>query len=460
MGDTGSLGDSAFATPTADKSGSLSYTCRTRVGRASPQRSEGERVWSCDQKALNRKQDVTIQAKPQVRSGVLLLLVVAVAVVFRLLTFGPPELNGFDESVYTHYGEVLGRGGIAGVRAVSERWALDETLRLGPLPFRVAFIGTGALVCRLLGDYTPFGFALVSCLGGLALILASLLLARRWLAHPTAVIVAGLLCTVSPLATGLSRRALQDSGFAALVILAFWSLDRFIERRQRLDALVLGIVLFLGFLTKESMLFVYPLLLVLFLAREGHHRREGLGVLLAALAVAPLAALGVMITMAGSFKVLYATYSTYSELQHTIPYAVAYQRGPWFRYVVDFLLISPAVVLLVGVSGMARDIFVKQGRVVLGAVLIAGLVVFACLPLMNLRIVLFLDTPLRILAAGGIVALGCKLGKTPRQGMLISAGLAAIVMLLDLVQFHTFFIRAGVYDPVTVNLVKALEFMP
>jgi len=39
-------------------------------------------------------------------------------------------------------------------------------------------------------------------------------------------------------------------------------------------------------------------------------------------------------------------------------------------------------------------------------------------------------------------------------------GVAAIAMLLDLVQFHTFFVSGGVYDPVTANLIKALGFMP
>ena len=172
------------------------------------------------------------------RDSVLILIVMAAVVAFRLLTFGPPELNGFDEGVYTHYGEVLGQHGVAGLKAVAARWADDEVLRQGPLPFRVAFIGAGAICCRLVGEFSPFGFALVSFAGGVLLALAGMLLAKRWLNSRAGVVLVGLVCGASPLATGLSRRALQDSGFAALVVLALWSLDRFIEKRQIRDATV------------------------------------------------------------------------------------------------------------------------------------------------------------------------------------------------------------------------------
>jgi len=396
----------------------------------------------------------------RLRAGTVLLLVLAAVMGFRLLTFGPPDLNGFDESVYTHYGEVLGRGGVSGLRRVAENWASHEQLRKGPLPFRVAFIGAGALCCRVLGEYRPFGFALVSLVGGLLLAVAGVLLARRWMNGIAGPVVAGVLCGVSPLATGLSRRALQDSMFAALVVLAFWSLDRFMEKRQGRDAAALGSVLFIGFLTKESMLFVYPLLLAIFLIRGGLRNRQGIAPLAAAIILPPVAALGVMAYVAGSLQGLMSTYSTYSEMQRTIPYALAWQQGPWFRYLVDFMLISPVVVLLAAVGATSAGAFSGRGRALLATVLVLGLAVFSCLPLLNLRIVLFLDTPLRILAAGGVVALGQRFGRNAREATLILVGVAAIAMLLDLVQFHTFFVSGGVYDPVTANLIKALGFMP
>ena len=394
------------------------------------------------------------------RAGLALVLVVAAVVAFRLLTFGPPELNGFDESIYTHYGEVLGRGGVAGLRHVAERWADHEQLSKGPLPFRVAFIGAGALSCRLLGEYKPFGFAVVSLIGGLLLAVAGVLLARRWMSGTVGPVVAGVLCGVSPLATGLSRRALQDSMFAALVVLAFWSLDRFMEKRQVRDAAVLGVTLFLGFLTKESMLFVYPLLMAIFLIREGYRDRQQIVPLAVAVILPPVAALGVMAYVAGSLQGLMSTYSSYSEMQRTIPYALAWQQGPWFRYLVDFLLISPVAVLLAVVGAASMRAFCGRGRALLATVLVLGLAIFSCLPLLNLRIVLFLDTPLRILAAGGVVALGQKFGRNAREATLVLVGVAAVAMLLDVMQFHTFFISGGVYDPITANLVKALGFMP
>ncbi len=401
-----------------------------------------------------------MQTKGPVRDSVWLLVVVAAVVVFRVLTFGPPTLNGFDESVYTHYSEVLGEQGVAGLRSVVADWACDETLRVGPLPFRVAFIGAGAACCRVLGEYSPFGLALVSFAGGIVLMLAGILLAQRWMSGRVDVVIAGLLCGVSPLACGMSRRALQDSGFAALVVLTFWSLDRFLERRRVGDVLLLGVTIFLGFLTKESMLFVYPLLLAVFLMRGGYRERRRLGALAAAVVLAPAAALGVMIAVAGSLWLLLSTYFTYSELQRSIPYAQMWQSGPWFRYIVDFMLISPVVMLLAVVGATSTGVFERRSRSLITAVLVLGIAMFSCLPLLNLRIVLFLDTPLRLLAAGGIMAVGQKLGGTQRKGVWIAAGIAGIVVLLDLVQFHTFFIKAGIYDPVSFSLMQALGFAP
>ncbi len=340
------------------------------------------------------------------------------------------------------------------------RWTDDEVLRMGPLPFRIAFIGAGAAVCRFLGEYTPFALALVSLAGGVLLVVAGMLLARRWVVLPGGVVIAGILLATSPLATGLSRRGLQDSCFAALVVFALWVLDRFLESRKAREAWGLGAVLLLGFLTKETMAFIYPMLLALFIVRQGHKQSKGLAHLAGALVAAPGVATAIFAVVAGSVGALLSTYSSYSAMQRTIPYALAFQGGPWFRYVVDFVLVSPLVVLLaVGGLALGRKA-VDRSTLPAAAVILVGLATFTFLPLKNLRIVLFLDVPLRILAAGAIVSLCDLLGDRPRLHRVGLAAITAGVVLVDLLLFARIFVAAGVYDPITANLVKALGFAP
>ncbi len=385
-------------------------------------------------------------------------LIALCACAYRVLTLGPVALNGFDEHAYLFFIKTFAAKGFAGLRELIAQFPVNENLSKGPLPFRIGFIVAGWLSCLLLGSYSVESLAALSFIAGILTIAVAYLLLKEWFSRGTA-FTAALLLIVSPLMTGLSRRALQDPFFALIVVTAMWLYHLSWTRPRFSTLLFLAAALLAGFLTKESMLFLYPA----FAAAALYYRQTvpvnpGFRIAIPFL-IAPALYACFCSWLAGGFHNVFSAYAAYAAMQDTIAYALKFQKGPWFRYMVDFMLVSPATCLL-SVAGMicaARDTDTR-GRSFSAIYLLGGLAVFSILPLLNLRMVLFLDLPLRALAALGILALA----RTLTPGRAFSAGviaLTAIILALDVSQFFRLFVMAHVYDPVTSALIAANGFV-
>jgi hypothetical protein len=138
-------------------------------------------------------------------------------------------------------------------------------------------------------------------------------------------------------------------------------------------------------------------------------------------------------------------------------YAIAYSQGPWFRYLIDFFLLSPFTALLA-----IGYFFTAGGQQVdrfLGRCTLLLFVVFSLMALKNVRYVSFLDIPMRILAV-------LTLGSLSHHSAIAKFGermlIVAVVLLAayDLYLFYTIFIHGAVYDPVTANLARAERLIP
>src|SRR5438874_1496704 len=134
-------------------------------------------------------------------------------------------------------------------------------------------------------------------------------------------------------------------------------------------------------------------------------------------------------------------------------YAVQFQGGAWYRYLVDFTLLSPCIVALM--FGRIFNID-KESRFDFFWALLLG---FSFLAMstpsygMSLRYAAYWDLPLRWLAASQLLQLP---GKFPRIKPLFAlAGLVLILAAVDLFQYWRYFVHAGIYDPVTFKLIYA-----
>ena len=136
-------------------------------------------------------------------------------------------------------------------------------------------------------------------------------------------------------------------------------------------------------------------------------------------------------------------------------YSLRFGSGPWYRYVVDFLLLSPWTMLLyltwLGMLAAARRTDFR-------------LLVWALLPILYLvglsptvrfvRWAMPLDVPIRL---GCVLAVWSLL-----RGRLAGARPVAIglLMLVDIGSFLAIFVTANVYDPTSDLLLWSRHFLP
>jgi hypothetical protein len=169
--------------------------------------------------------------------------------------------------------------------------------------------------------------------------------------------------------------------------------------------------------------------------------------------------LGVLIlaSLLGGIVEWITFYRMYAQRSGRIPYVIQFQDGAWYRYLIDFTVLSPCVVALV--FGRIFDIN-KQSRADLFWALFIGFSFLAMSGVrygMSLRFAAYWDEPLRWLAGSQLIVLGSRLSARGRGPILIGA--MTLVMVVDLAQYHRFFVRAQIYDPVSSHLLRASKLV-
>src|SRR5437588_3009050 len=137
------------------------------------------------------------------------------------------------------------------------------------------------------------------------------------------------------------------------------------------------------------------------------------------LVAAPLIYFLIEIGICGGIGNFIDIYRTYASRQQKLEYTVHYEKGPWFRYLVDLLAIAPAV-FVAGIIGMSApvDEASRHGRNLALIYFLGALLLFSQLPIINVRLVLFLDMFLRLGAVLGASYLASSGGRTWVRGVL------------------------------------------
>jgi Dolichyl-phosphate-mannose-protein mannosyltransferase len=394
-------------------------------------------------------------APMQFRNWLLLLLIIAVAV--RLPTMFGVQRSGWDERAYAVFAETLDQGGVTGIRRWIHDYPTNESLQKSPPMLRVGFLVPAMLICKVLGNFSPDSVAWLSFASGIGLILlgthfTDLLVGRKF------ALSCGILLVTSPLAAGLSRRGTQD-GYTALVFLAcLYFFHNCWTRRTIAAHVALAFFLCLALLTKEAALFLYVIMAIAALYYFWAMKLRPRFWLLAAVVVAPIIYFVVEIAICGGVGNLLDSYRTYAALQSKLDYTVRYEKGPWFRYLVDFLAISPFVFVsaIIGLAAASAENSVRHGRELALIYLVGSILLFAQLPIINVRLVLFADVFLRLGAVLGISYVASLFG-TKRMQLAIF-GLLGVFIISDAFQFYQIFVKANLYSPTTFLLLRAEGF--
>jgi hypothetical protein len=171
--------------------------------------------------------------------------------------------------------------------------------------------------------------------------------------------------------------------------------------------------------------------------------------------------LPIFIVAAGGLEPLLTTTRTVLESPKTNLYAIQFCGGPWYRYLIDYLCLSPFPTLL-GV--LASSVLIEHVRAglwprpqIFFAVVGAGLLTEQAFLIKNVRYMVALELPLRFLALSWLLHLGAGLSRQLRW--LLVGSVVAILCVLD-GQTFALWVQARGYDPVSSLLLQMRGIVP
>ncbi|MFH0764548.1 MAG: glycosyltransferase family 39 protein [Candidatus Omnitrophota bacterium] len=387
--------------------------------------------------------------------GIVIAGIFAAGIFLRLNFLNIPDYRGgTDEGYYLRYAACLAQAQDASIKKLSDAYIRNKEWQLFPNPLRAGYILISAWWMKLLGRFDFKALSYLSSLFGILSLFACYFFTRR-LFGPRIALLGLILLAASPINLALSRRALQDSAVYFFTIMAVWLFYESLERRGLLFKILFALSFFAAIAVKESSVLVLVFFVVfIFLDKrlfDGQLKSlQSLFILFLVLA----AVFFMYIKITGSADKLFQIARIIILSPASNEYAIKYQSGNFFTYMGSFLLLSP-ITLVLGLSFSAlyfknRDFSEKPYLYIITffALYYAAFSLFS----KNVRYVMALDLPIRILAAA-LIAAAC--GKFGKMGWTAALLIAFAIAAGDFFIFHHIFITDGIYDPVICNLAWA-----
>ncbi len=381
------------------------------------------------------------QASLRLTKWSLALLIVILSAGIFLRVWPSAGLKGIsiDEHNYAIYVEKGMKYGLSNYGRVVDEFIVSQVKQAQAVipATRIGLIWPATLLARI-GNLNPLdALRLMSHGSAILLLIATAIVGYRF-GGVRQMLVVTILMAVAPLQIFLAQRALADGYFAFLAVLCAWFFLESLHAPQSSGWLVAyGFVFVLLVLTKENAAFVCVALagtwICFFATRVG---RPSFALLLVTFIAGALAVI-ILASLLGGLGEWITFYRMYATKSAGIPYVVQFQDGAWYRYLVDFTLLSPCIVALV--FGRIFEID-KESRVDFFWALVLGfsfLTMSAVSYGMSLRFAAYWDFPLRWLAASQVLQLP---GKFPRiKPVLILAAAILILAAVDLFQVLALF---------------------
>ena len=261
----------------------------------------------------------------------------------------------------------------------------------------------------------------------------------------------------APTQIHMSQHGFIDGVFTFWALLCLWLLWENLRAPHKWPWIVAyGLALAVLVITKENSFFLWIALVVLISSNRwlqfGTVTRE----LLLATIAGPLLGVVILVFLAGGLHNLIDTYRLLVSKASQMPYAIQTGDGPWYRYLVDLLLVSP-IILILALGSIFRLDRTKRPELYFTIFIAASYLVMCNVKYgMNLRYANMWDLPLRFLAFSQIVALA-SLAKAYRATII-----AAAVVVLAAIEFHQYIVlavRYPLYELITHDLLRALQIL-
>lgn len=365
---------------------------------------------------------------------------------------------GFDENLYRGYVDDLIRHGVTAYPDFAERYIEVQTRLpsaiLPPTRFLYVFaayvwhLATGADALTSLHN--------VSSLFSMLLLLLAALFAWRMGGSQMALLV-GALMAFAPTQIHMSQHALIDGFFAFWATLCLWLVWENLRQPDNWRWLTgLGIALALLVLAKENAMFAYIGLCGLLLANLWFQFGRITRLLLLTMFLGPLLGVALLVNLCGSPITAFKIYLLLVSKASVLPYAIATGDGPWYRYLVDLMIMSP-IVLVLAIGGIFTLKRTEKAAAYLLCFCVASYLLMCNVRYgMNLRYAIIWDLPLRYLAVLSLTNVSLLFGRRATLALYV---MTAIVCANELRQYLIFFVEHPLYELVTSGLLQAIKIL-
>ncbi|PYK84148.1 MAG: hypothetical protein DME40_19870 [Verrucomicrobia bacterium] len=371
---------------------------------------------------------------------IILAIILAIGVFLRL----PPELfqpntgplhaleslhprpddqkGGYDERLYEAYAKAIGANGLTSypdiVRAYIEKQKTLPSSILPPLRFFYIFLAYLYHALFSTPERTALHY-LSSIFSMLTLLLSAIFASRLGRSGYTLGVTA--LMAVAPTQLHMSQHGLIDGFFTFWAMLALWI--------AFIGVIVANRWLAFGVVTREMII---------------------------ATVLGSLLGVVILLILAGGVGSLIETYTLSVSKNYTLDYAIQTGDGPWYRYLVDLLLVSPVVLLLA--IGAVFTIRREQKVEWFFALFIAISYLIMCNIKygMNLRYANMWDLPLRVLAFSQVLSLSRLF---PRAQNWLIIGATSVLCLIEFHQYIVLAVNFPLYELATQYLMYALKIL-
>lgn len=368
------------------------------------------------------------------------------------------ERKGADEGTYEFYVGRIETTGWLGWPQLIDRYITDLNQAKNPYlppPTRWLFLISSSAVHRATGATALESVRWISFLSGVGLLVISVVFSGRLGGIKTALGVGALVAT-SPLLIHMSHRAMIDGFFAFWATVTLWGAWECLKApTNRIWLACYGLGLVAMVLTKENAAFVF----VAIVAILGLNRWLKIGVVSTPMWIttffAPLIGVVILILAAGGISPLVTSYRMNVAKSVVLPYAIQTGDGPWHRYLLDFILVSPIVTVL-SLAALGATCWKDPGKRYL-VCFVAVTYALMCQVRygMNMRYGAIWEFPMCWLAFAMLMNFAERIKRW--QTTYVAASFVALVCASELWQYRVLFAGGNVYDPVPGALVQRLK---
>ena len=365
---------------------------------------------------------------------------------------------GFDEGLYREYVNALSKNGLGSYPDMVEGYIDAQTKMPTPMlpPVRFFYIFNGYLWKCLFGSESLESLRQVAAFFSvLTLVLAT---AFAWrLRGPTWACATAALIAFAPTQIHMSQHALIDGFFTFWTLVALWLLwENFIVPNDWRRLAAFGLSLAVIVITKENSCFVWLAMMTLIVANRWLEFGTTTRSLLLVAIAGPLLGVVILVFLSGGLANLIETYRLLVTKASVARYAIMTGDGPWYRYLLDLLIVSP-IILLLAIGGLFRLNRTMKPELYLVIFIAASYLIMCNVKYgMNLRYANIWDMPLRFLAVSCLFGL---VGPIGRYRNLIFGAVIALIAALEFHQYIVLAVRFPLYELITHDLLKALNIL-